>query len=305
MDLSIIILSFNTKKLTQQCINSILRNTKSIKYEIIVIDNASSDGSVEDLRKFKERQNLRLIENAENLGFARANNQGMRVAKGRYVLLLNSDTKISDNLLKELVNWMDKHPKVGISSCALKNKDGSMQGTGGFFPDLFRVFAWMFFLEDIPFWDRLIKPFHPIHSQSPFYKGTKGFEKEKDLDWVTGAFFLIRKKVLDEVGYLDEDYFMYTEDVDLCFRAKEAGWKIWYLPRVSITHLGGASSASEFPILSEYEGIKLFYKKHKAPWQYPLVRILLKIGSLMRVVIFGTFLRKGAVKTYAKALIHT
>lgn len=301
-NLSIIIINFNTKKITTDCIKSIIKKTKGIDYEIIVVDNASKDGSVEALEELNRNiDNFKLIKNKKNKGFGPGNNQGIKVAKGKFILLLNTDTIIHDNLLTEMVAWMRKHKNTGVATCALKNIDGTLQGTGGYFPTLFRVFAWMFFLEDIPLLDSLIKPFHPVHGQSPFYKGTSQFRKAREQDWVTGAFLLTRKEIIDEVGNFDEDYFMYTEEVDFCFRVKKVGWEVWYLPKWGITHLGGASSTSEFPILSEYKSIKLFYKKHMPPWQYVLLRIFLKGGAIARMVLFGILKGGEAAKTYAKA----
>ena len=302
MDLSIVIVNFNTKKLLLDCIKSVIRATLGIKYEFIVVDNASSDGSLTTISKIKSLASIKIVKNNKNLGFGKANNQGIKKSLGRYILLLNSDTKVDKNVLGEMVAWMDKNPKIGVASCALRNKDGSMHGTGGYFPTLFRVFAWMFFLEDIPLVDKFMKPFHPVHSQSPFYKGLGRFDHEMQMDWVTGAFLLIRKKAIKKAGYFDEDYFMYTEEVDLCFRIKKAGWNVYYNPSWSITHLGGASSTSEFPILSEYKGIKLFFKKHMPRSQYPLIRVFLKIGALLRIFLLGIFKGKEAVKIYAKAL---
>ena len=118
---------------------------------------------------------------------------------------------------------------------------------------------------------------------------------------MTGAFLLVRKQVIDEIGLMDEEYFMYTEDTDFCFRAKKAGWKIFYLPKWSIVHLGGKSSEKEFPILSEFKNIKLFYKKHYPKWQFPIARLSLKLGAGLRMIAFGILQRKEAMKTYAKA----
>lgn len=302
MELSIIIVNYNTRKITQECIKSVVKNTNGIDYEIIVIDNASKDGSVKTLENLSLKiPNLKLIKNRQNLGFGKGNNQGMKIAKGKFVLLLNTDTIVHDNALSEMVSWMGENEKVGVATCALKNKDGSLQGTGGYFPTLFRVFAWMFFLEDIPLLDILIKPFHPIHGQSPFYKGTGLFQKAHRQDWLTAAFFMIRREVVETVGGFDKDYFMYTEEVDYCWRIKSAGWDVWYQPTLSITHLGGASSTQEFPILSEYKGIKLFYKKHMPGWQYPFLIGFLKAGAALRTVIFGILKGREVAKIYAKA----
>lgn len=301
LNLSIIIVSFNTEKLTKGCIESVMKHTKGIKLEFIVIDNASKDGSVEMARKLSKKYPVKIIANKKNVGFGRANNQGMKRCQGRYFLLLNSDTVVKDNVLGEMISYLDENPKIGVATCALKNPDGSLQGTGGYSPNLFRVFAWMFFLDDIPIVDQLIKPFHPMHGQSPFYKGERFFKKAHQKDWLTGAFFLARSKLIEEVGYFDEDYFMYTEEVDYCYRIKRKDWQVWYLPKWAIVHLKGASSTAEFPILSEYKGIKLFYKKNKPSWQYPIMRLFLKGGALFRMIIFGSLKGKEIVVTYAKA----
>ncbi len=292
-DLSIIIVSFNTEKLTRECIESVVKNTKGISYEFLVMDNISKDGSVKMLKSLSQQFPLTLIENKDNIGFGAANNQGMKRAVGRYLLLLNSDTFVKDNTLGEMVKWMDENPKVGISSCALKNNDGSLQGTGGYFPNLFRVFAWMFFLEDIPYLSRLIKPYHPMHPNSPFYKGEDFFKKPQERDWLTGAFFLFRREVFNDVGYFDKDYFMYVEEIDYAYTAKEKGWQVWFLPEWSITHYGGASGTSEFATLSEYKSLKVFYKKHYPKWQMPLLRLFLRLGALPRLLF--------NFKIYAKA----
>lgn len=303
MEVSIIIVSFNTKKLLLDCIESILRHTKGLSYEIIVVDNASTDSSVQAVenlcRKYKQ---IKLIKNSKNLGFGAANNQGIKRAKGRYILLLNSDTLFRKNILSGMVSWMDKKENVGIVSCALKNKDGSLQGTGGYFPTIVRVFSWMT-IQDLPFVDYLIKPFHPVHRLSPF-RGESFYKRKKELDWVTGAFMLIRRQVIKDIGYFDEDFFMYTEEVDYCFRAKKSGWKIYYLPKFSIVHLGGASGREWGHVILEFEGVKLFYKKHYPAWQYPILRILLKFGALWRIFVIGALKGRVAAKVYAKAFAN-
>src|SRR3989344_6759226 len=166
MDLSIIIVSFNTKDLLISCIKSIKKYTSGINYEIIVVDNGSRDGSVKASRDLGSK----VIENNSNLGFATANNQGIKASKGEFILFLNSDTLIHDNLLFEMVKHFKQNQKIGVVSPMLKNKDGSIQGTGGFFPTLLTVFSWMT-IQDFPYVDSFIKPFHPLHSKSSFAKG--------------------------------------------------------------------------------------------------------------------------------------
>jgi GT2 family glycosyltransferase len=299
MDLSIIIVSFNTKKLLEDCVDSIIKNTKGIKYEIIVVDNASADGSPELVERYSRKISVRLIKNRNNLGFGTANNQGMKKSSADFVLLLNSDTIIHDNAISHMLAWMKKKPKVGISTCALKNADGSLQGTGGHFPTLIRVFSWMT-IQDLPLVDKFIKPFHPMREKS-FSKGEDFYNKEKEMDWVTAAFFMIRREAMADIGYFDEDYFMYTEETDYCYRAKKKGWKVWYVPKWSITHLGGASGTSELSVLAEFEGVKTFYKKHYPAWQYMILRLFLKIGAFGRVVLFGILEGSKSAKIYAEA----
>jgi GT2 family glycosyltransferase len=299
IDLSIIIISFNTENILLACLDSIIKNTKRISYEIIVVDNASTDGSVDAIRKYKKKTNLRLITNKDNLGFGKANNQGIKESKAKYILLLNSDCLVQKKAIEDTLYWMDKHPSVGVASCALVNHDGSLQGTGGYFPTLIRVFSWMT-IQDLPFVDKFIKPFHPMKSKS-YHTGDNFYRTEKELDWVTGAFFLMRKSIVKEVGYFDRDYFMYMEEVDYCFRIKNKGWKIYYLPTPSVIHLGGASGVSGENIVQEYQGVKLFYEKHYPSWQYPLLRILLKVGAFLRIFLFGLLEGKSSAKVYAKA----
>lgn len=270
IDLSIIIINYNTPKLTLACLKSIEKHVKNINYEIILIDNDSSDDSSKLLKNYLN------ILNKENLGFAKANNQGIKIARGRYILLLNSDTEFTSSFLDKMLDRLDKEENVGIATCALRNPDKSLQVSGGYFPNLARVFTWMT-IQDLAFIDSLIKPFHPKNA----------FKKEMDLDWGTGAFFLIKKEVIKEIGMLDEDYFMYTEEVDFCFRAKKAGWRVLYLPEWSIIHYGGASSVREFAILQETKGIKLFFKKHYPRWQTFFLRFFLKLGYLWRAILIS------------------
>ena len=302
MDLTIVVINFNTKELTRKCLDSILKNTKNLLYEIVVVDNASTDGSQTFLlRLYRKIRFISFIGNKKNLGFAKANNQGARKAKGKFILFLNSDTEIYDNVLGEMCEWMDQKQKVAVSTCALVNKNGTLQGSGGYFPTLPRVFSWMFFIEDIPYLDKLIKPFHPVHMKSFFYKGLSQFKKMRSQDWITGAFFLVKRDVFEEVGGFDEDYFMYTEEVDLCFRIKKLGFEVWYLPQWEIVHLGGASSTNEFPILSEFKSVELYYQKNMPRWQYQYLRIFLKCGTVIRALVFGMLSGREAYKLYAKA----
>lgn len=301
MDLSIIIVSTNIKDLLRKCLISVEKAIKPIKAEIIDVDNNSTDGTAEMIAK--EFPKVKLIKKHRNRGFGENNNFGMKIAKGRYVLLLNSDTEIIDkNIFKEMIEWMDKHPKVGLASCALINPDRkTYQGSGGYFPTLLRVFAWMTFLDDLPFIDSFIKPYHPLHGWSPFYQGENYFKKPQEQDWVTGAFFLMRKKAMDEAGLFDEDFFLYVEEVDLSYRIKKAGWQVRYLPKWKIVHYGQVTTGSESAMVNELKNLKLFYKKHYPSWKLPILSFLIKLGTLLRIIIFGLWKGGKVAKIYAKA----
>ena len=292
LDLSIIVVNFNTKTFLKGCLDSLNKNTKNISYEIIIVDNASNDGSVDLIKKYKvEDSKIKTIFNDTNLGFAKANNLGIDKAQGRYILLLNSDTQVNSNVLEDFVSWMDEHQEVGVSSCCLVGSDGKTQSNGGYFPNILRVGAWMLFVDDIPLVSKLIKPFHP----KPSGEATQ-------IDWVTGAFMFIRAGVIGKIGCLDERYFMYVEDVDFCMRANLAGYTVWYLPKMSILHFGGASSNSEYSLVSEYKNIKIFYKKHYVDWQFPLLRFFLFVGAILRIFVLGILTGSRSVKIYVNAI---
>lgn len=299
IDLSIIIVSYNTKKITLECVKSVIQYTKEVSFEIIIIDNNSSDESVSAIAKLNNSK-IKIIQNTENKGFGRANNQGIKEAKGRYVLFLNSDTLLEGTVLDRMIMWMDERPDIGISSCKLLNKDHSVQGTGGYFPTLPRVFSWMT-IQDLPFVDSIIKPFHPMKEKS-FIKGDTFYTSPKELDWVTGAFMLVRSEVFDSVSGFDNDYFMYTEEVDFCYRAKKKNWKVYYNPKWSIIHYGGASGTVEKSIAQEFEGVKLFYQKHYSRLSYTLLRYLLMIGALGRIIVFGLKDGSSSARIYRNVL---
>ncbi len=291
VDLSIIIVSYNTKGLLLECLSSIQKHTKEVSYEVIVVDNASKDGSVAALQKLEVAgKKLQVIANKENWGFGAANNQGMKKAKGRYILLLNSDTKLIENSLLSMVMFMDEHPKVGIASCKLVNADGTLQTTGGFFPTLPRVFLWATLIDDVPFVGDFFGSYHP---HKLFYS------KERPLDWVTGAFFLARREVTSEIGLFDERFFLYVEEVEYCMRTRSKGWEVWYVPQTKIIHFGGASGTREGTVLREFEGLKILYKKHYSKVSLVFLRLFLFIGSVLRMFIFGIITPRSRIYVHA------
>jgi GT2 family glycosyltransferase len=302
MNLSIIIVS-SKKDYIVGCIRTLESALKGIESEIILIDNASVD-KIGNLVKNKFPQ-VKILRREENGGFGENNNMGMRIAKGKYVLLLNDDTEIIDNdIFREMIAWMDDHPKVGVSSCALVNPDKkTIQGSGGYYPTLFRVLAWMTFIDDVPGLDKIIKPYHPLHSWSPIYKGSSYFNIEHRQDWVTGAFFLMRKKAMDEAGIFDEDFFLYVEEVELATRFIKKGWQVWYLPKWKTLHYGMSTNGSEKATIFELQNLILMYTKHEPAWKIPILRLILKFGVILRIILWNIVGKKDTAKIYAKAFI--
>ncbi len=294
-DLSVIIVSFNTKAILKDCLDSIIKYTKKINYEVVVVENGSTDGSLEMITEYqKQNAVVKLVNANANIGFGRGNNLGIKHSSGEYLLLLNSDTLLISNSLKESLVRVSNLSNCGIYSCQLLNKDGSIQESGGSFPTLFNLFAWQFGIDDIPFLRNKINSFHPHTStENPRQK----------LDWITGAFMVIPRKVFMEAGQFDENIFMYTEEMELAYRIAKLGYKTYYESLSQIIHLGGASGGSYLAITSEVKYMIYFWQKHKPKWQLPIVRLIFFIGSLLRIVLFGIIKKNEKYqKTYRDAL---
>lgn len=251
--LSVIIVTYNSEKYIGKCIESLFRYwPKSLKKQIIVIDNASKDSTVENLKKIS---NIEFYKNTKNLGFAKAVNQAIDKAKGDYVLLLNPDTEIMSNSLRNLVQCLDKN-KCGIVGGASFKNNGEQHGTYVREPHL------MIGLFDFSNLQKLF-PENKWH-RSFYYSELKNVSKDIEVDAVGGGFMLIDKSVLREVGYFDERFFMYLEDIDFCVRARKQGYKVYYCPNSKISHIGGASSDNKEHINFEawVDSRKYYYKKH-------------------------------------------
>lgn len=288
--LSIIIISYNTANITLDCLKSIVldKGLKDIPHEIIVIDNASTDGSVAKIKS--KYPSIKLIKNTTNHGFSGGNNQGIKIARGNYILLLNSDTIILHSAISQSLDWLSSHPEAGICTAQLLNPDKSIQISGGYFPNLANVLTWATGLDDLPFVNSIIKPFHPHPPQ--FYTGDRFYLQDRRLDWLTGAYLLFRAELLRKVDGFDENYFMYGEEYELQYRIhkKFSQSQFWYLIGPQIIHLGGASSIDRnFPLVKEYHGIIAFFTKHRPPWQSKLVKIILKLSPTLylRAIFFA------------------
>jgi len=247
--LSIVVISYNTKEILKECLNRIKNSTEKIDKEIIIVDNASTDGSPAMIKQdFGEYV---LIINKENVGFARANNQGIDIAKGRYILLINSDVFVREDSIEKTINCMGKNSNCGILGVRVIDRNGRLQPSGRYFPT-----PWRLFLSYSGIGSRF--------PEVPFLRGVDNMKWDhkslREVDWVPGCFFLLRRKLLDEIGFFDPDYYLYYEEIDLCLRAKRKGWKIIFYPETEVIHLGGESAkklGSLTPFAAQIQNLKL------------------------------------------------
>lgn len=230
MELSVLIVSYNTRDLLRNCLRSICQTLTDITYEIIVVDNASSDNSAEMIEaEFKQ---VSLIKNPQNVGFARANNQAIKNASGRYLLLLNSDTLLKEKAIGKLISFMDEHPKAAAVGPKILNPDGTLQSKGFSFPSvLFTIIASI----NIPKYLSDEKLFRWLPK---YYWGE---DDVRQVDWISGCCMLLRRESVEKIAGLSEDFFMYYEDEEWCYRARRKGYEIWYFPNAEIIHYGGSS----------------------------------------------------------------
>lgn len=275
MDLSIIIVNYNTKKLTLDCIKSIYKSKTNYQYEILVVDNNSRDDSVRVLKDtFK---NIILIQNKENVGFAKANNQAMKISKGRYILLLNSDTIVRENTLDTIIKFMEENDDVGSTGCKVVLPNGELdKACHRGFPTPEASFFYM---------TGLAKRFPNNPKFNSYHKSYLHMDEIHEIDCLVGAFMMVRRKTIEEVGMLDETYFMYGEDIDWCYRIKKAGWKIYFNPNVSIVHYKGASSRKKpFKIVYEfYRAMFIFHKNHFASKYNMFINLLVYLGITLKL----------------------
>lgn len=242
MDVSIIIVSWNVKKLLNQCLNSIFRYTHNIKFEVFVIDNNSTDGTVEMIKK--DFPNIICLANQNNFGFAKANNQGIRLASGKYFLLLNPDTMLIEPSINIMVDFMNKNIDADIAGCQLLNSDKTLQQSVRRFPTIYSSIIQLFKIHHIVSAKKILRKYLYLDFN---------YSKTQRVDQVMGAFLIYRK----ELGLLDEKFYLWLEEVDLCKRAK----KVYYTPQTKIIHFGGCS----FRQVNTWQKQKFFYK---SLWHY-------------------------------------
>ena len=271
-DVSVVVVSFNTRDLLRECLTTLAREAANITYEVLVVDSASRDGSADMVEQ--EFPNARLFRSDQNLGFAGANNLAFPECRGRYVVLLNSDAFLTPNALPLSVKYMDANPRAGIGGARLVGRDGAWQPSARMFPSMLNDFLSLSGLS-------------AKYPRSKFFgRGDRTWADNLiacETDWVPGAYTIIRRSALEEVGYFDPRFFLYYEEVDLCLRFKNAGYKVFYWPDVVVIHLGGESSKTLQQMTMSSVGAQLtlwrmrsalmYYRKHHG-WQAWLAKSL-------------------------------
>lgn len=329
--ISIIIVSYNTAQLTSKAVKSVVSDlsSSSLKEEsqVIVVDNNSEDNSVSRIKKLQKETAVRidLIENKKNLGFAAANNQGIEKSNGKYVLLLNSDAQIKNGSLEQLIDSFDQHPldpstaflssnkdkldHLGILAATLLNEDGSHQPQGGSLPNLLSLAVMIFFIDDIPIIGKLLPTIQETGKAARY----KQFIRHKlsnrlyQMGWVAGTAMMIRRELINDIGVLDQNIFMYGEDIEYCLRAQKKHWDIAIDPQAEVVHLGSASSSSTKAIVGEIKAYLYIWAKHKPHWQRRFAKMILYWGIVIRIFIYKYVLKnKDRVKAYQEAenLLH-
>lgn len=275
MKLSIIIVSWNVREDLIRCLRSIFENPPGCEFEVIVVDNASSDGTVETAKK--DFPDIKVIANTTNVGFAAANNWGFQKAGGQYLLLLNPDTIVQGGALDILIRFMDDNPAVGACGPKLLNDDGTTQLSVRRFPTFRGALYRHTVLRNLGIFRKsyknwLMKDFR--------------YDNQADVEQLMGSALLVRRSAMEQVGPMDERFFMYYEEVDLCYRLKEAGWRIGFVPEATITHLGGRS-AKQVPVERRammFTSMLAFFRKHRGSFQTTLFSVVFKTGVVLAEV---------------------
>jgi len=270
--LSAIIVNYNTRSEVINCIQSILRNNRSKDFELIIIDNGSTDGSAEAIGS--EFSDISLIKNSRNVGFSKAVNQGIQSAQGKYILFLNSDIVVERPIFQEIISYMGNNADIGIMGGKLVYPNRLLQLSAWAYPNLFTEFIQRVF-------------YFRVLGKMRWYRNYKMRAlKSKEVDWVTGAFMVVRKEVFEKIGLFDETFFMYYEDTDLCLRARENGWKVLYNPGVYIVHYDAMTrKINPGPIYIEARMSQLYYyKKHCGSLQTKLLRFIVILVTRIKII---------------------
>ncbi len=277
MDLTIIIVNWNVKEFLKKCLESVYKFTQGLEFEVFVVDNNSSDGS-RDMVKAEFPQ-VSLIANNENYGFSKANNQALRAARGGYLVLLNPDTELIDNSMKAMVDFMDSRPDIGAIGCKLIYPEGDTQHSCRHFPSLFTDLMENLYLDSF---------FPKSHFFNRYRMGDWAHNDLREVDQPYGACLLFRREVMKKIGLMDERFFMYYDEVDLCYRIKKTGGKIYFVPDIKIIHYANRSS-NQVSVTCEhykYRSKFLFFDKHYGRCSLLPLALSLVSRSILAWVIF-------------------
>ena len=303
MDLSIIIINYNSRQVLLNCLNSLTPSTSFISSEIFIVDNASTE-SIRDIEK--EFPKVNFIYNEKNIGFAAANNIGVKHAKGKYILLLNPDTIVNENSFQPMINYLDTHSDVGIVGCKIFNAEGEIERSTHSFPSLLKEFMHaneflkIFFGYDSQL-AKILKNIFKSKSLESYWD----HNRIKEVDHVTGACMMVKKEAIDKVGLLDEVFFLYNEEVEWSFRFKKAGYKSVFLPESSIIHLFGHSTKQRVQkqtvnklLVERYRGMFYFFQKHYSFIKLILLRVIVLQGFSLR--LFSNYIKSLKATTEQK-----
>ena len=287
MQLSIISINFRKPHQAKICMAALWehyrREFEGNEFEYIVVDNLSGDDSVvqlkEEVGKYK---NFHVVENDKNGGFGNGNNAGAKRAKGEYILLLNDDTVVEDQGILKMLEYIKTHENVGAIGGRLLNSDGSEQSATGQFYTMLTVSLFIFGFQRIGFVNR-----NPATIS--------------EVDWVKGALLMMKKSVFEKIGRFDEKIWMYTEDMELCYRINKAGLACVFFPDVKVRHSEHGSSSRTFAIVNIYKNLPYFYKKHKSPLEYHYVKGLLKLKAAFFIVVGKVLNNHYLINTYSQA----
>jgi hypothetical protein len=265
--MSIVLVCWNNKSYLDPCLESLYKAGLKCSFDVVVTDNGSNDGSQAMLAK--KYPDVKLIQNDHNVGLGKASNQGIEATQGHYVLLLNNDTIVNGPSLDALVDFLDQHPEAGAVGGTLLNPDGSFQSGYGSYSTL-----WEEFLISTRLGDKVGEGY-PLHGSS---------DRVSSVGWMSSACLLVRRKALDQIGLLDEEYFIYGDEVDLQYRLRKAGWEVYFIPNSSTIHYGGRSMDRWRRRKMVYRGKMLFYKKNYGFLQTSLLRFMLAGMSLGKLI---------------------
>lgn len=299
LDLTVIILSYNTKDVTARCLSK-LKISKEYcegrlknKIKVIVLDNGSSDGSVGLIKS--EHPWVKLIAAEANLGFSKGNNLAMKEATTPFILLLNSDVYLEEESLYKALAYFRVNLNCDVLGAKLKYATGGLQPSAGNLPNPLNIIFWILGLSLVPGINKFVPSFHP--------RDKKYFSKAHQVGWIMGAFFMLKRKIFEGTDGFDENLFMHMEEVEWCKRIKRRGYKIWYVPQVSVIHLHGASTNFDLSpsFLNELKGIKYYLLKHYK-FYYWLVKLGLIKGLILRVIAFSLLGKTKRARVYLEGL---